>query len=66
MENGKKFPGIASPLHKSSKVYMMMGPNDTFYWASLTDNEINNEDSFDKVVNYGKFRLIFFFHRDEE
>lgn len=61
MDNGKKFTGTAMPLNEYSNVYMMMGPDDTFYWVRFDEDDIK-KDSFYKAVYFGKFVHFFYLH----
>lgn len=54
MDNGKQFTGTATPLHKFSKVYMMVVGNDSFYWVKFSNEDLQ-KDSFYKAVYDGKF-----------
>ncbi|XP_031633660.1 uncharacterized protein LOC116347262 [Contarinia nasturtii] len=50
-DNGQQISGKAVAVSRSEpSLYMMQGRDAPYYWVKFTENELNNEDDFDKIV----------------
>lgn len=58
LDNGESFNGKAIPLHKHhSKIFLLLGADDTFYWVNFSDDEVQ-QFSFDKAVKTRKHSVF--------
>lgn len=42
---------------KEPGLYLMQGQDAPYYWIKFSDNELSNEDDFDKKIRSGKWFL---------
>lgn len=52
---GQQISGRAVAVSREEPgLYLMQGQDAPYYWVKFSDNELNNEDDFDKIVRSGK------------
>lgn len=59
MDGMVMFNGKTSPLSEKVRgLYLMVTPSASFYWVKLSDDELNSQKPFDKIVRSGNFHLL--------
>lgn len=57
---GQQISGRADAVSREEPgLYLMKGQDAPYYWVKFSDNELNNEDDFDKIVRSGKLFSAF-------